>query len=195
MTTATGQRLDIAKLAPEVYKAMIALDAAARKGLEPTLVELVLTRASQLNHCAWCLDMHTRDARKVGVTEQKLYLLNAWEEARGMYSDRERAALALTEAVTVLTDGFVPDESVQRGCRRILGRGTGSAHQRHFDDQCVESHCGYHEEGASGPRLIRGSCSVLTGGQIFAVGDLGNRHKEDQKIGSGCEQNQQILSM
>jgi AhpD family alkylhydroperoxidase len=110
MTTATGQRLDIAKLAPEVYKAMIALDAAARKGLEPTLVELVLTRASQLNHCAWCLDMHTRDARKVGVTEQKLYLLNAWEEARGMYSDRERAALALTEAVTVLTDGFVPDE-------------------------------------------------------------------------------------
>lgn len=110
MTTATGQRLDIAKLAPEVYKAMIALDAAARKGLEPTLVELVLARASQLNHCAWCLDMHTRDARKVGVTEQKLYLLNAWEEARGMYSDRERAALALTEAVTVLTDGFVPDE-------------------------------------------------------------------------------------
>jgi AhpD family alkylhydroperoxidase len=88
MTTATGQRLDIAKLAPEVYKAMIALDAAARKGLEPTLVELVLTRASQLNHCAWCLDMHTRDARKVGVTEQKLY-----SEAAGEFSDVELAQL------------------------------------------------------------------------------------------------------
>lgn len=107
--TTTGQRLDIAQLAPEVYKAMVALDSAARKGLDPTLVELMLTRASQLNHCAWCLDMHTRDARKAGVTEQKLYLLNAWEEARDLYSDKERAALALTEAVTVLTDGFVPD--------------------------------------------------------------------------------------
>lgn len=109
MTTTSGQRLNIAQLAPEVYKAMIALDSAARKGLDPALVELVLTRASQLNHCAWCLDMHTRDAREAGVTEQKLYLLNAWEEARGLYSDKERAALALTEAVTVLTDGFVPD--------------------------------------------------------------------------------------
>lgn len=107
--TTTGQRLDIAQLAPDVYKAMVALDSAARKGLDPTLVELMLTRASQLNHCAWCLDMHTRDARKAGVTEQKLYLLNAWEETRDLYSDKERAALALTEAVTVLTDGFVPD--------------------------------------------------------------------------------------
>ncbi|MCE4264343.1 carboxymuconolactone decarboxylase family protein [Rhodococcus sp. AD45-ID] len=107
--TTTGQRLNIAQLAPDVYKAMVALDSAARKGLDPTLVELMLTRASQLNHCAWCLDMHTRDARKAGVTEQKLYLLNAWEEARDLYSDKERAALALTEAVTVLTDGFVPD--------------------------------------------------------------------------------------
>ena len=107
--TTTGQRLNIAQLAPDVYKAMVALDSAARKGLDPTLVELMLTRASQLNHCAWCLDMHTRDARKAGVSEQKLYLLNAWEEARDLYSDKERAALALTEAVTVLTDGFVPD--------------------------------------------------------------------------------------
>lgn len=110
MTTTSSQRLDLAKLAPEVYKAMIALDTVARRGLEPTLVELVLTRASQLNHCAWCLDMHTRDARSAGVSEQKLDLLNAWEEALNVYSDRERVALALTEAVTVLTDGFVPDK-------------------------------------------------------------------------------------
>lgn len=110
MTTTSSQRLDLAKLAPAVYKALISLDSVARKGLEPTLVELVLTRASQLNHCAWCLDMHTRDARSAGVSEQKLDLLNAWEEALNVYSDRERVALALTEAVTVLTDGFVPDK-------------------------------------------------------------------------------------
>ncbi|MGC0362018.1 AhpD family alkylhydroperoxidase [Rhodococcus sp. 27YEA15] len=108
--TTTGRRLDLAQLAPEVYKAMIALDTAARKGLDPVLVELVLTRASQINHCAWCVDMHTRDAREIGVSEQKLFLLNAWEEARGHFSAQERAALALTEAVTVLTDGFVPDD-------------------------------------------------------------------------------------
>lgn len=110
MTNTSGQRLDIAQLVPEVYKAMIALDSAARKGLDHTLVELVLTRASQLNHCAWCIDMHTRDARAAGITEQKLYLLSAWEETRDLYSDKECAALALTEAVTVLTDGFVPDD-------------------------------------------------------------------------------------
>lgn len=108
MTTTSGQRLNIAQLAPEVYKAMIALDSAARKGLDPTLVELVLTRASQLNHCAWCLDMHTRDAREAGVTEQKLYLLNAWRKPEVCTPTRS-AQLALTEAVTVLTDGFVPD--------------------------------------------------------------------------------------
>lgn len=117
--TTTGQRLDIAQLAPDVYKAMVALDSAARKGLDPTLVELMLTRASQLNHCAWCLDMHTRDARKAGVTEQKLYLLNAWEETRDLYSDKERAALALTEAVTVLTDGFVPDAVYSEAAERF----------------------------------------------------------------------------
>jgi len=121
-TTETARRVNLFEAAPEVYKAMVALDAAARKGLDPTLVELVLTRASQINHCAFCLDMHTRDARAAGISEQKLYLLSAWEEATGLYSDRERAALALTESVTVLTDGFVPDEVYDRAAE-------------HFDDQ------------------------------------------------------------
>ena len=118
-TTETARRVNLFEAAPEVYKAMVALDAAARKGLDPTLVELVLTRASQINHCAFCLDMHTRDARAAGISEQKLYLLSAWEEATGLYSDRERAALALTESVTVLTDGFVPDEVYDRAAEQF----------------------------------------------------------------------------
>ncbi|MFJ6746862.1 MULTISPECIES: carboxymuconolactone decarboxylase family protein [unclassified Streptomyces] len=103
-----------AKLAPEVYKAMVALDVAARKDIDPTLAELVKVRASQLNRCAFCLDMHIKDARKNGETEERIYLLSAWEEAAGHYTEKEQAALALTEAVTVLTDGFVPDAVYDR---------------------------------------------------------------------------------
>ncbi len=80
-----------------------------RFGLEPTLLELVKMRASQINHCAYCIDMHSKDARAQGETEQRLYLLNAWRESRNFYSERELAALAWTEAVTLLTESHVPD--------------------------------------------------------------------------------------
>ncbi|MGM0352174.1 carboxymuconolactone decarboxylase family protein [Streptomyces sp. ECR3] len=103
-------RLDMATLAPEVYKAMIRLDAAAGQGVEPKLRELVKIRASQLNHCAFCLDMHTKDALAAGESMERIVQLSAWEESRHFYTEREAAALELTEAVTVLTDGFVPDE-------------------------------------------------------------------------------------
>ncbi|QHA09840.1 carboxymuconolactone decarboxylase family protein [Streptomyces broussonetiae] len=90
---------------------MSALSAAAKKGLgDPVLAELVMIRASQINHCAFCLDMHLRAARKNGESQDHIQLLDAWEETEDLYSARERAALALTEAVTVLTAGFVPDE-------------------------------------------------------------------------------------
>ncbi|MFF7230597.1 carboxymuconolactone decarboxylase family protein [Streptomyces sioyaensis] len=105
-----GPRLRWAQRAPEVYRAMIALDAAARKDVDPALAELVKIRASQLNKCAFCLDMHLTDARKAGESEERLHLLLAWAEAPDLYTPKERAALALTEAITVLTDGFVPDE-------------------------------------------------------------------------------------
>ncbi|MER7397072.1 carboxymuconolactone decarboxylase family protein [Streptomyces sp. NPDC000151] len=111
---ASGPRLNWAELAPDVFQAMVRLETAARKGLDPTLVELVKIRASQLNHCAYCIDMHITDARKAGETEQRIYFLSAWEEAAGAYTEKERAALALTEAVTVLTDGYVPDEVYER---------------------------------------------------------------------------------
>ncbi|MEV4437887.1 carboxymuconolactone decarboxylase family protein [Streptomyces sp. NPDC049577] len=109
-----GPRMRFHQLVPEVYKAMYALEMASRQGLDPSLIELVKIRASQLNHCAFCLDMHTKDARKAGESEERIYLLSAWEEAVGYYTEKERAALALTEAVTVLTDGFVPDEVYER---------------------------------------------------------------------------------
>jgi AhpD family alkylhydroperoxidase len=103
-------RMTMALLAPEVYKAMINLDAAARKGLDPALAELVKIRASQLNHCAFCLDMHTKDALAAGESVERIVQLGAWEESRHFYTEKELAAIELTEAITVLTDGFVPDE-------------------------------------------------------------------------------------
>ena len=78
-------------------------------GLEHSTLELVKIRASQINGCAYCLDMHTKDARAAGETEQRLYLLDAWREAEHLYSDRERAALAWTEALTLVTEGHCPD--------------------------------------------------------------------------------------
>lgn len=90
-------------------KAVLALgEYVEASGLERSLLDLVLIRASQINHCAYCLDMHTKDARVSGETEQRIYALNAWEETP-FFSERERAALAWTEAVTLLTEGFVPD--------------------------------------------------------------------------------------
>lgn len=103
-------RLAWAQHAPEVYKAMLRLDTAARQGLDPRLPELVKIRASQLNHCAFCLDMHSKDALAAGESVERIVQLGAWEESAHFYTEKELAALALTEAVTVLTDGFVPDE-------------------------------------------------------------------------------------
>ncbi|MEU2062294.1 carboxymuconolactone decarboxylase family protein [Streptomyces sp. NPDC013455] len=107
-------------LDPAVRQAMVAVSAAAKKGLgDPVLAELVMIRASQINHCAFCLDMHARAARENGEPEDRVRLLDAWEETEGLYTERERAALALTEAVTVLTEGFVPDEVYDRAAKHF----------------------------------------------------------------------------
>ena len=103
-------RLDYYNAAPGAVRALIGLETyLARSGLEKPLRELVKLRASQLNGCAYCIDMHWRDARKDGEDERRLYLLSAWRESPG-YSERERAALAWTEAVTHLADGHVSDD-------------------------------------------------------------------------------------
>ncbi|GAA2577258.1 MULTISPECIES: carboxymuconolactone decarboxylase family protein [Streptomyces] len=107
-------RLEWAKHAPEVWKAMLRLEKAAGQGLDPKVRELVKIRASQLNHCAFCLDMHTKDALAAGESVERIVQLAAWEESRHFYTERELAAIELTEAVTVLTDGFVPDAVYER---------------------------------------------------------------------------------
>jgi AhpD family alkylhydroperoxidase len=102
-------RLDANKLAPEGYKAMSGLQAYVTGcGLEPLLLELVKIRASQINGCAFCIAMHTKDARKLGESDERMHLLDAWEEAP-VFSPRERAALAWTEAVTLVREGHVSD--------------------------------------------------------------------------------------
>jgi AhpD family alkylhydroperoxidase len=103
-------RLEFAKVAPDAYKAMAALEACvSRSGLESSLLELVKTRASQINNCAFCLDMHTKDARAHGEIEQRLYTLSAWRETP-FFTARERAAFAWTEALTSVAETHVPDD-------------------------------------------------------------------------------------
>ncbi|MET8034436.1 carboxymuconolactone decarboxylase family protein [Streptomyces sp. NPDC005345] len=103
-------RIDFAKAAPKVFRALVGFDAAAREGLVPALVELIQIRASHLNHCAYCLHMHTNDARKAGESEDRLHMVAVWREARHFFTPKEQAALALTEAVTRVADAGVPDD-------------------------------------------------------------------------------------
>jgi AhpD family alkylhydroperoxidase len=102
-------RLNYAKVAPAAYKAMLGLEAYLHQcGLEESLLHLIKLRSSQINGCAYCLDMHWKDLRAIGETEQRLYSLDAWRECP-YYTDRERAALVWTEAVTLVANGHVPD--------------------------------------------------------------------------------------
>jgi AhpD family alkylhydroperoxidase len=112
-------RINYAEVAPGVIEAMLGLSNYFTKtGLERSLVDLVCLRASQINGCAFCLDMHWKDLRAAGEDEQRLYGLDAWQESP-YYSDRERAALAWTEAVTNIREGHVPDDVYER-VRRSL---------------------------------------------------------------------------
>jgi len=102
-------RIDYLKFAPEAHKAMYALEKyLATCGLEHKLLHLLKLRASQINGCAYCIDMHSKDARALGETEQRLYELDAWRETP-FYTDRERAALAWIEAITLVSETHVPD--------------------------------------------------------------------------------------
>jgi AhpD family alkylhydroperoxidase len=106
----TQPRLDVTKMSPDLLKAMASLEKYVEAGgLEQKLLDLVKIRASQINGCAYCIVMHTNDARKHGESDEWMHLLNAWEEAP-IYSERERAALAWTEAVTKISERHVPDE-------------------------------------------------------------------------------------
>jgi AhpD family alkylhydroperoxidase len=113
-------RLNYWKAAPDVYKAMLALQSAVdARGIESPLLNLIQLRASQINGCAFCIDMHTKDLRANGETEQRIYMLDVWRESP-FYTEREQAALAWTEAVTRINEGHVPDE-VYEAARRQFG--------------------------------------------------------------------------
>ena len=113
-------RIDIQKVAPGAVKALLALEGYLHSSsrLEPSLVELVRMRASQINGCAYCLDMHSKDARAAGETEQRLYVLNAWRETP-FFTDRERAALEWTEALTLISSSHASDEIYEQVRQRF----------------------------------------------------------------------------
>ena len=107
------KRLDYSKAAPGSVQAMYKLEKFVEEsGLERQLLELVKTRVSQINGCAYCIDMHTKDARALGESEQRLYALNAWRETP-FYTDRERAALAWAEAITLISESHASDEEFE----------------------------------------------------------------------------------
>lgn len=108
-------RLDAQKASPAAYNAMLGLETFVRKSskLETSLIELIKMRASQINGCAYCIDMHSKDARAEGESEQRLYALSAWRETP-FFTDRERAALDWTEALTLIAEEHVPDEVYSR---------------------------------------------------------------------------------
>ena len=107
------QRIDVTKVSPAALQAASALQGYVDKsGLDARLRELIKIRASQINGCAYCLAMHTREARKLGETEERMHLLDAWREAP-VYDERERAALGWTEAITLVARDHVPDEAYE----------------------------------------------------------------------------------
>lgn len=113
-------RLDFAAVAPDALRAMLALNKYVEEwGLERSLMNLVVTRASQINGCAYCLEMHTRDARAAGESEERLYMLSAWRDSP-LFSARERAALAWTEALTLVADTHAPDADYEAARRHFV---------------------------------------------------------------------------
>jgi len=111
------QRMQMNVVNPEGYRAMLGLEQYLNEStIDKNLLELIKIRASQINGCAFCLEMHTKDARKLGETEQRIYLLNAWREAP-YYTPQERSVLALTEAITLISNNQVPDEVYQEAAK------------------------------------------------------------------------------
>ena len=140
-------RLDYAKASPEAFKAMVQMEGVVRRsGIDSKLLELIKIRASQLNGCAYCIDMHTKDARFKGENEQRIYALDAWRETP-FFTQQERAALAWAETLTNIQIGHAPDE--------------GEPHPRDYDHQRVESN--RHRIPVSS-RHLSTECVQLTAG-------------------------------
>lgn len=107
----SSQRLSIGEVDPDVYPAVLALEKYVHKGhLDEGLLALVKIRASQINGCAWCLDMHTAEARKAGISQRQIDVVASWSEAPSLFDNRQRAALAFAESVTLISNAGVPDD-------------------------------------------------------------------------------------
>lgn len=111
-------RLPLPQIAPDVYRAMVGLNKAAEAGFDPVLAELVKIHASMINGCAFCIDMHTTEALKGGESQHRIFALPAWRETP-FFTAKEQAALALTEAVTLVTQGHVPDAVYEEAARHF----------------------------------------------------------------------------
>ena len=161
-------RINFAKVARGVYEAMLGLEKyLSQCGLEESLLHLIKLRASQINGCAYCLDMHWKDLRAAGETEQRMYGLDAWAESP-YYSDRERAALAWTEAVTHIREGHVSEWQAGHRHHSFLDQGDGNSEQI-----CPGSARYRHTDGvASGPVPARFRAEAFgTGHRLFRQSD------------------------
>ena len=119
-------RINLSKVDSKAYDAMIGLENYLdQSGLDKTLYELIKTRASQINGCAFCINMHTRDAMALGETAQRLFLLDAWRETQ-LFTEKERAVLALTEAMTLITNGHVPDDVYENTANHLTEKELGA---------------------------------------------------------------------
>lgn len=119
MVIIMSNRINLSAVSPEAMEAMIGLEKyIAKSGLDKKLYELIKLRASQINGCAHCINMHARDAMALGETTQRLFLLDAWEET-DLYTEKERAVLALTEAMTIVFDGHVPDDIYEEAAKHL----------------------------------------------------------------------------
>lgn len=136
------------KLAPEAYKAMIRLNTAARQGLDPTLLNLAKIRASQLNHCAFCLNRHSKDALAVGESAQRIIALDAWRESRHFYTAKEVAAIELTEAVTPIRRRRRTGRGLCPGRGAVRRDRAGPAYRRDHHDQRLEPLRNLHPDGS-----------------------------------------------
>ena len=141
------QRLDWMKLAPDVFKAMVRLDTATGQGVEANVLHLVKIRSSQINRCAFCIDMHTKDALAAGESVDRIIQLDGWRESKHFYTAKEIAAIELTEAITVLTGGC-PGRGICQSRRRIQRNRVGLPHRRDHDDQRVEPIRGVYPDGS-----------------------------------------------
>jgi AhpD family alkylhydroperoxidase len=157
-------RLNYIKTSPATYQALRALQATVDQcGLEKPLLELVKIRASQINKCTFCLQMHTRDARKAGVSEERIYVLEAWRESP-LYTDRERAALAWTEALTLLPETGAPDDVYAQVTAYFTDGRDRGPHARHRRHQSMEPFRRRLPAGAPLRGAARGGVTVSAAG-------------------------------